>query len=343
LPTPIASPELELSIVIPVYRSENCLAPLIDAIFRELAPTGWDFEIILVNDFSPDGSWQVIESLCRQNPNIIGVDLRRNFGQDNAILTGLRLARGRYSAIMDDDLQHHPRYLPLLRERAEQGADVVYADFDSKQQKLWKNVGSWLNGKIADWVLYKPANVYLSPYKLVRGEVVSLICEHSGPTPYIDGLLFEATWRVADIPAEHLPRYAGHGSYPFWRSVGVSARLMFSHSVKPIRMVTWFGLVTAVVGAIAAVLVAAYRLLYPDDFPAASVGWASLMVTFLFVSGMQMVFFGILGEYAGRTYLRVNNKRQSSVREILNRDQQSRSASARTNLPNFGEKPCPAA
>ena len=317
---------VEISIVIPVFRSEPCLPALIESISQELQHTGWGYEVILVNDFSPDRSWQVIESLCRLHPNIVGVDLRRNFGQDNAILTGLRLARGRYAAIMDDDLQHHPKYLPDMHRVGEQGADVVYADFDHKRQKLWKNAGSWLNGKIANWVLSKPDHLYLSPYKLIRREIVELICQHDGPTPYIDGLIFDATWRVAKVPAEHMPRYAGHGGYRFWRSVGVSARLIFSFSVKPIRMMVWVGIATSIAGLAAAVCVIMYRLLFPEDFPAASAGWASLMVTVLFVSGVQMMCAGILGEYAGRTYLRVNNKLQASVREILNHADEERTS-----------------
>ena len=101
--------QVDLSIVVPVYRSEDCLEALVAAIAAALAPSGREYEVVLVNDFSPDNSWAVIESICAHRPNVVGVDLRRNFGQDNAIITGMRVARGKYVAIMDDDLQHHPR------------------------------------------------------------------------------------------------------------------------------------------------------------------------------------------------------------------------------------------
>src|ERR1051325_7222241 len=117
------------SLVVPVCRSVDCLDALVAAIEEAMAPTRLHFEVVLVNDFSPDSSWAVIEALCDSRPNGIGIDLRRNFGQDNAIITGLRIARGRYVAIMDDDLQHHPRDLPALISKIEEGADVVYADF----------------------------------------------------------------------------------------------------------------------------------------------------------------------------------------------------------------------
>ncbi len=312
--------DLDISIVVPVYRSEACLEELIQAISKALSTQGYSYEVVLINDFSPDRSWAVIESLCRSHPNVVGVDLRRNFGQDNAIMTGLRLARGQYIIIMDDDLQHHPKEIPTLIEKAKEGYDVVYADFRKKRQRLWKNFGSWVNGRIAEWVLYKPKTIYLSPYKVIHREIVDLICDYSGPHPYVDGLILQITSRVTQVEVQHQSRHAGPGNYSFWRSVGVTARLAFSFSVKPLRLVTWFGLVLAILGLLSAVTVALYRILFPDDFPPASVGWASLMVTFLFITGVQMFFFGILGEYSGRTYLNVNNKPQTSIRKVLNRE-----------------------
>ena len=318
-----------LSVVIPVYRSEACLAELLRAITQALAPYDWDYEVILVNDFSPDRSWQVIESLCHRYPCVLGVDLRRNFGQDNAILTGLRLSRGSYVAIMDDDLQHDPKYLPaLMKKTEEEGADVAYADFGRKRQKLWKNIGSWINGKIADKVLWKPKDVYLSPYKVIVREVVDLICNYSGPKPYIDGLLFQATWRMTSIPVEHFPRYAGRSTYSVLKALEVSARLIFSFSVKPVRLVTWCGLVMALLALLAAGAITLYRLLLPEDFPAAAVGWSSLMVVFLLVSGIQMTFLGILGEYAGRAYLLVNRHPQTSIRTVIGENAGTQSSSA---------------
>jgi polyisoprenyl-phosphate glycosyltransferase len=308
----------DLSIVVPVYRSEDCLEALIEAIAESLDPTTRGYEVVLVNDCSPDNSWGVIEAICRTNPNVVGIDLRRNFGQDNALITGLRQARGRYVAIMDDDLQHHPRDLPALLDKIEEGADAVYADFRLKRQKLWKNLGSWFNGKFAQWVINKPKDVYLSPYKIIRKEVVEMICRYEGPDPYIDGLLFQITSKIAQIPVDHHPRYAGRSTYTFWKSLRVWGRLAFSFSTRPMRLVSWLGFGFAAVGLLLAVVVILYRLLFPQDFSPNAVGWASLMVALLVLSGIQMLFFGILGEYTGRTFLRVNDKPQAAIREVLN-------------------------
>jgi undecaprenyl-phosphate 4-deoxy-4-formamido-L-arabinose transferase len=309
----------DVSIVVPVFRSEECLEALAAAIREALESARYSYELILVNDGSPDGSWAVIADLCARDGSIIGVDLRRNFGQDNAIMTGLRLARGSLIAIMDDDLQHRPADLPALFARAQEGFDVVYADFRKKQQKLWKNFGSWLNGKLAEWVLDKPANVYLSPFKVIRKEVADLICTYDGPAPYVDGLLFQVTSRITQIPVEHQRRYAGRSTYTFWKSARVSARLALSFSVKPLRFIAVAGFVLAILGLATAAFVVAYRMLKPEDFPPAAVGWASLMVAVLLVGGVQMIFLGVMGEYAGRTFLRVNNRPQAAIRDVLNR------------------------
>ncbi|HMG36448.1 MAG TPA: glycosyltransferase family 2 protein [Blastocatellia bacterium] len=307
-----------VSIVVPVFKSADCLEALAAAIEEALTQAGYSYELLLVNDCSPDGSWQIIESLCARADNLIGVDLRKNFGQDNAILTGLRLARGRYVAVMDDDLQHHPRDLPAMLAKADEDFDVVYADFRKKKQKRWKNAGSWFNGKVAEWVIDKPPNVYLSPYKVIRGEVAELVCRYQGPAPYVDGLLFQVTSRITQIPVEHHARFAGSSNYTFWRSVAVWARLALSFSIKPLRIVSLCGFFFAALGLLMAAVVVAYRLLLPEDFPPSAVGWASLMVALLMVGGIQMIFFGILGEYAGRTFMTVSNKPQTAIRRVLN-------------------------
>jgi glycosyltransferase involved in cell wall biosynthesis len=309
-----------LSIVVPVYRSEACLRPLVAAIDAALGPGAarLPYEVILVNDGSPDRSWEVISSICQAHPQVVGIDLRRNFGQDNAILAGLRHARGRAVAIMDDDLQHHPDDLPTLISRLDDSVDVVYADFRVRRHSAWKNIGSWFNGKVAEWVLGKPADLYLSPYKVLRREVAELICNYEGPDPYVDGLLLQVTTRVAQVPVMHHGRYAGRSNYNLRRSIAVWGRLATSFSIKPLRLVTWFGLGLGMLGGILACLVVAYRLLDPGAFPVAAAGWASLMVALLLIGGVQMIFLGILGEYAGRTHTAVAHKPQAAIREVLN-------------------------
>lgn len=274
------------------------------------------YELLLVNDGSPDGSWSVIQQLAARYSTVVGFNHRRNFGQDNAILTGMRNANGRAIIIMDDDLQHSPDDIPrLYAEMNRSGADVVYAHFKEKKQKAWKKIGSWINGKFAQWLIDKPANIYMSPFKVVRREVAEFVATFDGPFPYVDSLLFQVTNRFSSISVEHHPRLAGRSTYTFAKSLNVWSRLAFSFSVKPLRLVTWVGvaaLITSIVGALMIVMV---RLVYPADFSNSAAGWASLMVMTLVIGGLQMLFLGILGEYSGRTHVNINRKPQSVVAE----------------------------
>lgn len=313
--TPVS--RLELSVVVPVYRSEDCLEKLVSAITQAMDRAAKTYEIVLVNDNSPDGSWRMIQSLSQKHPSIVGVDLRKNFGQDSAILTGIGLAHGKYIAIMDDDLQHDPEDLPRLVAALEQSeADIVYANFSSKRQALWKNLGSQFNDLVAQWVIQKPKGIYLSPYKVIRGDVAKMLCNYEGRQPYVDGLLFQVTSRITQIPAEHHTRVAGISTYTFMKSMQVWSHLAFSFSTAPLRLVTALGLLFAFGGVVLAVAVAAYRLFYPQVFTINEAGWASLMVALLLIGGTQMFFFGVLGEYVGRTYLAASRTPQTSIASI---------------------------
>lgn len=305
----------EISVIVPVYRSEACLEALASAVDKALRMSGISYELVLVNDRSPDGSWRVIQQLARKYPTVKGFSHRRNFGQDNAILTGLRHASGKAAIIMDDDLQHSPDDIPkLYAQLNNSGADVVYAYFMEKKQKHWKNVGSWINGKFAQWLIDKPRDIYMSPFKILRREVAQLIANFDGPFPYVDSLLFQVTDRFSFIQAEHRPRFSGPSTYTFLKSVHIWSRLAFSFSVKPLRLVTWIGISALLASALGALLIIVTRIVNPAFYDNA-VGWASLMVIVLIMGGFQMISLGILGEYVGRTHININRKPQSIVAE----------------------------
>jgi glycosyltransferase involved in cell wall biosynthesis len=305
--------EPRISVVIPVYNSEQCLEPLCARLQRVLGRMAASFEIILVNDASRDGSWQKICLLSRSHRKVLGIDLRKNFGQDSAIMAGLCRARGRFIVIMDDDLQHDPDDIPKLVAGLEKGFDVCYGRFARKRQAWFKNAGSWFNDKVANVILKKPKGIYLSPFKALRREIAREICRYTGPYPYIDGLLFRVTSRIDQVDVAHHARYAGRGNFTLRKSIRVWTRLATNFSITPLRVGTVIGFLTSMIGfslAIAYVVRYLLGLKGPE-------GWASLMVVVLCIGGVQMISLGIVGEYVGRLFLHTSSHPQFAVRKIV--------------------------
>ena len=306
----------DISVVIPVYNSEECVAE----ISRQIADALKDFsyEQIMVNDASRDGSWSEIEKVCAKNPRVVGVNLRKNGGQDSAILAGLNLAQGKYVVIMDDDLQHSPYDIPKLRAEIEKGFDVVYADFETKKQKLWKNLGSWFNGKISEVAIGKPRNVYLSPFKIVERGVVQEMIRYENLFPYIDGLIFQTTRNISQIKIEHHERTLGKSNYSFAKSVKVFLRMLFAFSTAPLMLSSFVGMFSAFVGLVLSVV-------YFIDFlrgKADVTGWTTIVILILILGGLILLSLGVAGVYIGRVYLTVSRSPKFLVKQVVNPHEQ---------------------
>ncbi len=215
--------EDKISIVIPVYNSEDCLFQLNSEIERALAVFR-DYELILVNDKSTDNSWGKISDICSLNEKATGINLIKNAGQDHALLKGLRRASGSYIVVMDDDLQHSPADIVQLYMECKKGFDICYARFPVKKQSVWKNFGSWLNGKLAEELLNKPGEIYLSPFKIIKKTVVDEVLCFPTLFPYLDAILLRITSSLCQVEITHHPRYKGKGNYTFIKSLFVFVR-----------------------------------------------------------------------------------------------------------------------
>jgi undecaprenyl-phosphate 4-deoxy-4-formamido-L-arabinose transferase len=305
-------PSKKLSIVIPVYNSQDCVEALVNRINEFL--NGPDCEIILVNDCSPDKSWREIEKAVKLNNNVIGINLRKNAGQDNAIMAGLSEARGDYIVVMDDDLQHDPADIKTLVEALEKSdSDVCFARFPQKKQRLWKNLGSWFNGKMSEIMINKPRNIYLSPFKIIRKQIVDQIVKYHGPYPYLDGLIFTITANVTQIDVTHHDRYVGEGNYTLVKSINVWLKLMTSFSEFPLRIATFFGFIASTIGFLMAIFYFAKYFLVGEQVE----GWTSLMVVTLILCGSILLALGAVGEYVGRSYILLNGRPQYTVKDLL--------------------------
>jgi len=302
-----------ISIVVPVYKSQECVEALVNSVDECLNDI--DYELILVNDCSPDNSWQEIKKTVQSNEKVIAINLRKNSGQDNAIMAGFSTANGDYVVVMDDDLQHDPADIRKLVQELEKGDfDVCFAKFPKKNHKLWKNLGSWFNGKMAEIILNKPREIYLSPFKVIRKEVVDEIVKYKGPYPYVDGILFSITQNMSQVDAEHHDRFMGQSNYTLLRSIAVWLKLMTSFSVFPLRIATLIGSMASILGFLLALF---YLVRYFIEGTTVE-GWTSLMVIILVLSGTILVALGAIGEYVGRSYVQLNCRPQYSIKEILN-------------------------
>jgi undecaprenyl-phosphate 4-deoxy-4-formamido-L-arabinose transferase len=307
---------MQISVVIPVYRSATILPALAQRVHAVLQENFQNYELVLVNDCSPDDSWRVIKELAERYDFIVGLDLRRNVGQDNALMAGLNSSRGDVVVIMDDDLQHSPEDIPLLCSKLSEGHDVCYAQFEIKRQMWWKNIGSDFNGWVARWVIDKPGDIYLSPFKALSRGVVNELIKYQGPFAYVDGLIWTVTSRCSQVPVMHQPRMEGKGNYNLARSIRVWLKLLTGFSVRPLRLITVVGLITSCLSFLAgAFFLLAYLV---DSTPVR--GWPSLFVSISFIGGIQLVSLGVLGEYMGRTYLRVSDRPQYSIRQVEGRN-----------------------
>lgn len=307
--SPALSPAL--SVVVPVYNGAATVGALVEAIGALDIPGG--HEIVLVNDGSADNSLDVCRSLLKTCPvPITVVNLSRNFGEHNAVLAGLREARGAHAVTMDDDLQNPASEVARLLAFAQQsGAEVVYTYYAKKEHAAWRNLGSHVTNRVADWVLDKPAGLYLSSFRCLSAFVVREVCRYAGPFPYIDGLILQVTQKVGRLEVAHLPRAAGQSNYTVRRLLRLFLSMFVNFSVMPLRISTLAGLGLSFFGALAALMVVVEAVLFRP--PA---GWASVTVAVLLLSGVQLVLLGVIGEYLGRLYLTVNGKPQSIVHEV---------------------------
>jgi undecaprenyl-phosphate 4-deoxy-4-formamido-L-arabinose transferase len=302
-----------LSFVIPLYNSAATIGPLVKEI-EGLAIEG-GHEIVLVNDGSRDATAEVCRGLVRAaRIPITFVNHARNYGEHNAVLSGCRQARGLHIVNLDDDGQNPPaEAVRLWRHACEHGLDVVFGHYEDKQHVWWRNLGSWFTNRMTDWALDKPPGFYLSSFRCVTAFVAREVAQHTGPYPYIDGLILQVTQRIGSLTVHHAERQAGESGYTVRRLIRLWMSAWVNFSVLPLRLATLLGLMMAAAGLVGLAVVVWLR--FTQQGPA--FGWGSLMAALLIFSGTQLVMLGLIGEYVGRMFLTVNQRPQSVVREVV--------------------------
>lgn len=302
-----------LCIVIPMYNAEKTIEPLCNELVSRYG-CALRLHIVLVNDCSRDFTHLACLKLHEKLPDIVSyLRLSRNFGEHGAVMAGLNQSDEDLCVVMDDDFQNPPEEISRLLTEMEKGYDVVYSQYATKKDHPLRNVGSLLNDKMANWVLKKPADLYLSSFKVMNRFLVEEVVKYTGPDPYIDALILRVTGNIGQVTVRHDSRAHGRSGYTFMKLFSLWGSMLVGCSLIPLRMIGVSGLILMILGIYKFLAASLHRLL-PLDIPSELEILSSDIAFFL---GIMFIFVSILGEYVGRIYLILNRDPQFIVRERL--------------------------
>ncbi len=310
----------KVSFIIPCYRSEKTLGSVVNEIETTMDKMAdrYEYDIFLINDASPDGTAGVIEKLCEENSRIRGISFARNFGQHAALMAGFRYSDGDICVALDDDGQTPADQVDRLLSAIENGADAVYAKYDHKKHSGFRNFGSRVNDMMLRIMLSKPKELFVSSYFAVRRFVVEDMIRYENSYPYVIGLVLRSTKSIVNVDIDHRDRMEGSSGYTLKKLLGLWFNGFTAFSVKPLRIATFIGGVSACLGLLYGLYVIIRRLII--DIPDEAMGFAATMSAIVFFGGMILLMLGLIGEYIGRIYISMNNSPQYVIRDRWNLD-----------------------
>jgi glycosyltransferase involved in cell wall biosynthesis len=304
-----------LSVVVPVYNSAEILPELLARLGEVLARESPDFEVLLVNDGSRDGSWAAIEALAARHPWVRGIDLMRNYGQHNALLCGIRAARGEVTITLDDDLQHRPEDIPALLARLDEGTDVVYGTAQEERHGLFRDAASRLTKLALERTMGAETARLVSAFRVFRTRLRDAFAGAHGGIP-LDVLLTWGTTRFRAVPVRHERRRSGVSNYSFRKLARHALSMITGFSVLPLRLASLLALLFTLFGFGALVWVVGRTLIQGVAVP----GFAMIASLVAILSGVQLLSLGILGEYVARIHLRLMDSPPYAVRATVGND-----------------------
>ncbi|MCR4780314.1 MAG: glycosyltransferase [Ruminiclostridium sp.] len=305
-----------LSFVIPCYRSERTITKVINNITEVVEKDGrYDYEIICVNDASPDNTLGVLNDIADKNEKVVVIDLMKNFGQHSAVMAGFNYVSGDIVIQLDDDDQTPPEEVFKLIDKLNEGYDFVSARYPVKKESPFRLFGSWTAKKMGQILIHTPKNIQLNSYCASTRAVIDEVVKYRNAFPCVQALELRVTRNIADVPVNHRAREVGKSGYSFGKLMALWMNQFTGFSEKPLRLTTFIGLLSASIGFIFGVVVVIRRLLHPEM----PMGYSSIMAVMLFMFGIVFLMLGLLGEYVGKMYMCINNSPQFAIRSIKNK------------------------
>ena len=292
------------SVIIPVYRGAETISELTSQLLQTLEGCVPDYEVLFVNDGSPDNSWEVITQLTRQYPQVRGINLLRNYGQHNALLCGIRQARGEVIVTLDDDLQNPPAEIPNLLSKLAEGYDVVYGTPAKEQHGLWRNLASQVTKLALQSTMGVDTARQVSAFRAFRTAIRQGFSDFHSPSVSIDALLTWGAARFTAVPVAHNPRAAGRSNYTFRKLVRHAMNMVTGFSILPLQLASLMGFSFAIFGMLVLVYVIGRYLIQGGSVP----GFPFLASTIAIFSGVQLFALGIIGEYLARMHFRLQDR-----------------------------------
>lgn len=307
-------PENSLSVVVPVYNSEQSLPLLVEQLEVVLQGMSLDrYELIFINDASKDRSWNVVEQLVSQKPWIRGINLMRNYGQHNALLCGIRAARYPLIVTMDDDLQHPPGEVPRLLAALTDQLDVVYGTPEKEQHGFFRDMASVVTKMALQSAMGASIARKVSAFRAFRTQLRDAFATYSSPYVSIDVLLTWATTRFGSLPVRHEPRTLGASNYTFRKLVRHALNMITGFSVVPLRLATYLGFTFSLLGMLLLLFVLGRYLIQGGVVQ----GFTFLASVISLFSGVQLFALGIMGEYLARMHFRMMDRPSYAVRKDI--------------------------
>ena len=303
-----------ISIVSPVYRGEKMVAELVRRNVESVSTFTDDYEIILVNDASPDNSWDEIVKQCALNTKVKGINLSRNFGQHYAITAGLHYAKGDWVVVMDCDLQDRPEEIPNLYKKAMEGYDIVYARRVVRKDKFFKRLSSTLFHWFYNWLSGLNADKTIANFGIYKQCVIEEFNKMPERARSFPVLLAYVGFKDTAIDVEHAERAEGKSTYNLYKLFKLGFDVIVSNSNKPLRMAVGLGFVMSAVSFLLAVYDVIAKWVGIIQVP----GYTTTMFSIWFVGGLLLFVMGVLGLYIGKIFDQVKGRQLFVIKNRLN-------------------------